>query len=140
MANQASDDVSVIDGSTNKVVGLIKVGTNPISLSLDTKNNKIYVANQASDDVSVIDGSTNKVSLQIPVKLSPKILSYSPYHESFYLINWENYTVDIIDNSNVTSMVIYNTKGIEIPYYTILGISFFIFLLNTISYRLSLLF
>jgi YVTN family beta-propeller protein len=49
--------ISVIDGSTNKVVANVTLGSLPKGISLNPKTNLVYVPD-AEGDVQVIDGST----------------------------------------------------------------------------------
>src|ERR1051325_7442360 len=69
VTNHDAASVSVIDGSTNKVIATISVGKDPIGIAFDPANGYVYVANceGASTSVSVIDGSTNKVIANISV-------------------------------------------------------------------------
>jgi YVTN family beta-propeller protein len=50
----ADDDVSVVSGSTEKVVHTIPVGHHPDAVAVDPATHTVYVANNADDDVSVI--------------------------------------------------------------------------------------
>jgi YVTN family beta-propeller protein len=65
----ASDTVSVIDGSTNKVIANIPVDDRPVGVAFDSANGDVYVANigSGSATVSVIDGLTNQVIDAIPI-------------------------------------------------------------------------
>jgi len=72
VANQVSNDVSVIDGATNAVVATIPVGAGPAGVGVNTTTNRIYVDSEASQSVSVIDGTLgspteNTVIATIPV-------------------------------------------------------------------------
>src|SRR5262245_2092878 len=69
VANTNSANVSVIDTTTNAVVGMpITVGTSPQSVGVDTIVHRAYVANGGSSSVSVIDTTTNAVvGTPIPV-------------------------------------------------------------------------
>ncbi|MBV9437051.1 MAG: beta-propeller fold lactonase family protein, partial [Acidobacteria bacterium] len=64
VANQGSDSVSVIDGTTNTVVSTVALSATangvrgPRAITIDTAANLIYVADEASQDLAVIDGGT----------------------------------------------------------------------------------
>ena len=57
VTNIDNDTVSVIDVSTNTVIGTINVGNAPDSITFDSSNNRVYVVNSDDDTVSVIDAS-----------------------------------------------------------------------------------
>ena len=59
VANILSDDVSVIESSTNTVISTVEVGDGPSALAFNPSNDKIYVTNPVSDDVSVIQRTTS---------------------------------------------------------------------------------
>jgi hypothetical protein len=50
-----SDNVSVIDGSTNTVVATVPVGPGAGGMAVNPTTNRVYVANAADDTVSVIE-------------------------------------------------------------------------------------
>lgn len=57
VVNEGSNNVSVIDGATNKVIGTVAVGSAPDAMSFDPANDNVYVANYLSDNVSVFNAS-----------------------------------------------------------------------------------
>ena len=58
VANEGSNTVSVIDGSTNAVTATVTVGTNPYDVGVNPSTNTIYVANEGSASVSVLTQAT----------------------------------------------------------------------------------
>jgi YVTN family beta-propeller protein len=72
VVNNASGDVSVIDTSTNTVIGSpITVGDRPRGVTVTPDSGKVYVANEFSNSVSVIATATNTVIATIPVMTLP---------------------------------------------------------------------
>jgi YVTN family beta-propeller protein len=69
VANFSSANVTVIDTTTNTVVGTpIPVGTNPHGVGVDPTVHRAYVANDGANSVTVIDTTTNTVvGAPIPV-------------------------------------------------------------------------
>ena len=62
VTNTADDTVSVINTTTNTVVGSpIRVGNVPNDIAYDPENKRMYVVNRDDDTVSVIDTTTNTV-------------------------------------------------------------------------------
>jgi YVTN family beta-propeller protein len=58
VANQGTDNVTVIDCATNTIVGSIAVGSLPEGIAYDKQNGFIYVADAASDTISIIGPAT----------------------------------------------------------------------------------
>ena len=72
IANVISNNVSVIDTSTNTVVGTpILVGDSPSLVAVAPDGKHAYVTNLASNNVSVIDTTTNTVAATVPVGSNP---------------------------------------------------------------------
>ena len=81
IANVGPGTVSVIDGSTNKVIDTITEpqGQTPRDLAFDSNNGYIYTADVYSNTVSVIDGKTNKLLTSIPTGgLTTDGVAYDP--------------------------------------------------------------
>lgn len=66
-ANYRSDDVIVIDGSTNSISKL-DISRTPYDVVTDPATDRIFVANGGLDTVSVIDGSKVAAARKSPVK------------------------------------------------------------------------
>jgi YVTN family beta-propeller protein len=95
--------VSVIDGSTDRLITEIKVGNFPSGLSVDPEINKIYVTNSRSDTVSVIDGSTNSIAATIMVGDKPNTVAIDTTEEGVdslvFVANSDSDMVSVIDAS-----------------------------------------
>ncbi|MHB1742283.1 MAG: YVTN family beta-propeller repeat protein [Thermoplasmataceae archaeon] len=85
-----SNVVSVINGTTNKVIRNISVGSYPTGIAFDSLNGNIYVANLLSGFVSVINGTTNKVSQSIRVGLGSGEVAVDNFNGNIYVTNGAN--------------------------------------------------
>jgi len=66
VTNTNDNTVSVINGTTGKVIGKpIPVGKDPTGIGVNRFTNTIYVANTGDNSVSVIDGAGNKVVARV---------------------------------------------------------------------------
>ena len=61
VANDSTENVSVIDTSTNKVVSIVPVGLTPRGVAITPDGAFAYVTNEADSTVSVINTATNAV-------------------------------------------------------------------------------
>ena len=83
-----TNNVSVIDTATNRVITTIPVGQNPYGVAVTPDGSKVYVANETSNNVSVIDTATNTViGSAIPVGISPDGVAVTPDGSKVYVSN-----------------------------------------------------
>jgi YVTN family beta-propeller protein len=67
-ANCGSNNITVIDGSTNTVVTVTDSSAiEPIAIAINSATNKIYIANASSDNISVISGSAPATTFTLSV-------------------------------------------------------------------------
>ncbi|KKH49928.1 PKD domain-containing protein [Methanosarcina sp. 1.H.A.2.2] len=99
IANEESNNISVIDTTTNKVTATISVGSNPIGVAINPDGTKIYVVNSHSNDVSIIDTATNTVKATVPVGRSPQGVAISSNGKKLYVANRVSNTISVIDTA-----------------------------------------
>ena len=87
VANHGSKNVSVIDGATNSVIAMIKVGTRPRGVAVDPSTNRVFVSNETSNTVSVIDGATNSLITTVPVGNGPSGVGVDDITHRVYVTN-----------------------------------------------------
>jgi YVTN family beta-propeller protein/autotransporter-associated beta strand protein len=79
IANAGSNDVSVINTTTNVVVGSpITVGSQPVAVAVTPDGKYVYVTNNASNKISVIDAATNTVVGSITLGSQPAGVAITP--------------------------------------------------------------
>lgn len=61
IANDSSNNVTVIDGATNDTTTVF-AGDMPYAAAVNPVTNRVYVANRGSDNVTVIDGEDNSTT------------------------------------------------------------------------------
>jgi YVTN family beta-propeller protein len=109
VANNASNNVSVIDGSTDIVVDVIEVEKEPSAVAVNPVTNKVYVTNWNSQSVSVIDGSTQKILATIDVGMCPGAITINPNTNRIYVANVGSQNVSVIDGSSNSIVATINT-------------------------------
>lgn len=102
VANSGSNNISVIDGTSNSVVATIADpnAAAPVAVAVNPTTNTIYVANLHSDNVTVIDGATGSVIETIPVGTSPSGVAVDSQTNFTYVANAGNSQTS--DSGNVT--------------------------------------
>ena len=99
VTNCRSNNVSVISGTTGKVIGAINVGRQPRGIAFDSSNGNLYVANFESSFVSVINGTTNKAIGSIPVGSFPSMAAFVPSNGNLYIANCGSNNVSVINGA-----------------------------------------
>ena len=80
--------INALPAYADAVIGTVNVGSNPISVDINTSTNKIYVANRGDNTVTVIDGSTNMDIATIPfvdVGNLPSSMAINPVTNKIYV-------------------------------------------------------
>jgi YVTN family beta-propeller protein len=114
-ANWASNDVSVINTTTDNVTATVPVGSNPFAIAVNPDGTKAYVTNYASNTVSVIDTATDTVIATVPVGSYVRGIAVSPDEAKVYVANWIGYdALSVIDT--VTNVVIANVPVGSAPW------------------------
>lgn len=109
VANSNSNNVSVIDGKTNTIIGTVTVGSGPLSVGVNPTTNRIYVANFGSNNVTVIDGNTNAVITIITVSTNPRGVGVNPITNRIYVANFGSNNVSVINgfsNAVITNIMV----------------------------------
>lgn len=103
VANFDGGNVSVIDGQTNTVKGMIPVGGGPFGVAVNDATGKVYVTNNADDTMSVIDSNTDivigsAITVTAGSGVSARGLDVNPITNKIYVAT--EYDSDIINVIN----------------------------------------
>ena len=99
VANRFSDDVSVVDTSTNSVVATVQVGDLPIGVAVGPDRARAYVTNFVGNSVSVIDISNNSVVATVAVGTGPNHPTVTPDGTRLYVPNGSSDNVSVVDTA-----------------------------------------
>jgi YVTN family beta-propeller protein len=102
VANETSNNVSVIKTSTNSVVKTVTVGSEPYDVAITPNGGYAYVTNQDSDNVSVIKTSTDTVVKTVTVGGDPEGVAITPNGSYAYVTNAGSNNVSVIKTSTNT--------------------------------------
>jgi YVTN family beta-propeller protein len=107
VTNGASNNVTIIQSSDNKIIGYVDVGIDPVSAVYDPVNEHIYVANHISNNVSIISNTT--IYKSIPLGKSPPAhpleLVYDSLNEHVYVADNTPKNITIISNTSIFSSI-----------------------------------
>jgi YVTN family beta-propeller protein len=100
VANSGSDNLLVINGTTNAVVATVSVSGNPVAVAVNSNTNRIYVAMaNASNVVSVIDGDSNTLVTTLNVGNGPVAVAVNPNTNRIYIANRTGRNISVIDGA-----------------------------------------
>jgi YVTN family beta-propeller protein len=109
-------NVSIIDPSTDQVMGSIPVGYTPNGIAYDPANNELYVANEGTHNVTVISGADNRSVANITTPNGPSAILFDPATNQVFTANYwaPDGTVTVI--STLTNTVVANVTVGTYPF------------------------
>ncbi len=103
--NSGSDDVTLIDITTNTVTATVPVGRDPSGVAVHPSGNRAYVANSGDNTVSVVEAATARVIATIPVGTSPFAVAMHPTGDLAYVTVSEGLLVIDTTTNTFASLV-----------------------------------
>lgn len=118
ITNQGTDDVSVIDIFSNKVIKTIPVGDGPFSIGVSPDNKLVYVGNRIGRSISVISVSSLVVVDTIPIGDRPFGVAVSPDSSRVYVVTNNTGSLKIIRTSDNTIIgdfpIVFNPQAVAV--------------------------
>ena len=99
VANEGSDDVTVIDGATDGTT-TVPIGPHPVAVAVNPATNKVYVA--VATGVTVIDGTTH-VTTTLTAGTGPAALAVNAVTNKVYVANHDSDSVTVIDGTTLSA-------------------------------------
>jgi PQQ-dependent catabolism-associated beta-propeller protein len=96
VTNEKSDNVTVLQAITHKLLGTISVGQRPRGIAVSRDGRRIFVANSNSNNLSVIDSKTLKVLDTLPAGVDPEGMTVDQ-RGLIYVVNENASALTIID-------------------------------------------
>ena len=87
VANLGSDDVSVIDVSSNEVIATVPVGNDPNGVAVSADGERVYVTNFLSNDISVLDATAQVAIGALVAGDGPVGIAVDPDGQHLYVAN-----------------------------------------------------
>ena len=95
-----SAEVTVLNASTNSIIGEISVGETPHSEAMSPDGTRLAVTSFNGNEVFLISTATDKMIAQIPVGRNPLDIAYSPDGRYLFTTNNEDSTVTVISTAD----------------------------------------
>jgi YVTN family beta-propeller protein len=123
--------VSVINGTTNTIVGNIHVGKNPQAIVYNPASGFLYVANTLSNTLSIINGTSNSLVGSIPVGdfpgKNPTGIAANSINNTVYVTNMGSNTVSVINGTSnvvVENVTLNTSEGVGRGFFSPAGIAY----------------
>jgi len=91
--------LTVVNGSTNAIVGTIPVGSMPTAVAYDGAAGTIVVANTGSDNVSIVSAATGVVLRSVPVGGGPDAIDYDASNGYLYVANFASDNLTVLNGT-----------------------------------------
>ena len=93
--------VSSSHTTSQKVVGSVHVGANPLGVAVDPDSRHAFVTNFSENSVSVIDTASGKLIKNVPVGQNPASVAVFPRDHFAFVTNYYGNTVSVIDTRSL---------------------------------------
>ena len=97
--DRSADGIGVFDVAENKLVKLIKSGTDPEEFALSKDGSLLYVSNEDAALASIVDLSTDEIIKSLPVAGEPEGVTLTPDGSFVYVTSEEEGKLFVIDTA-----------------------------------------
>ncbi len=97
-----TNNVTVIDGYTNRVVAVLRLPGNALPGVFDSANGDLYFPAESAGKVSVVSGATDRILANLTVGASPVMPTYVPANGEIYVPNLYSANISVISGGNNT--------------------------------------
>jgi YVTN family beta-propeller protein len=102
VVNSWSNNVSVLDGRSLRVITTISTGLRSLAVAV-SEEHQVYVVNSDSDNITVIDGQTLRVLGVVPLSLLPSAMAVHPDTGRLYVACASTNSVFVVDGGRVVA-------------------------------------
>lgn len=104
VANAGSNNITVINGSTNSATATIPVGSyhTPVSVVYDSAQKELFVSEQATNSLTVISGTNNSILANVSVGNYPGPMAYDPVSNEVFVVNEGTNNISVVNCSDLT--------------------------------------
>jgi YVTN family beta-propeller protein len=97
----SADGIAVVDTRANKLLEILKAGSDPEQFDISKDGKRLFVANEDVATTSVVDVASGKVIQRIPVGREPEGVVLAPNGRWVLVTNESDNAVSVIDTSTL---------------------------------------
>src|ERR1700729_703269 len=95
--DKSADGIGVFDVAQNKVVRIIKGGSDPENFDISKDGTQIYVSNEDEAAVSIVDIASGKVAKSLKLGAQPEGVKVTPDGKNVWVTSEETGTIAVLD-------------------------------------------
>ncbi|MCI4319676.1 MAG: YncE family protein [Thermoplasmata archaeon] len=100
VTNVNAGNVSIVNTTTNAVVGSLFVGGSPYGIVFDPSNGEFYVANSGGSNVTVVNAATDRTVANLPAGTGPSAILYDARNSEMFVANYRSSNVTVINTTS----------------------------------------
>jgi YVTN family beta-propeller protein len=98
--NANTANLSVINATTNTIVGSVYVGGSPYGIVFDPTNGELYVANFGGGNVTVVNAATERPVANLRAGTDPTAILFDPVSSEVFVANYLSNNVTVINTTS----------------------------------------
>ena len=107
VSNEKDNTITVLDGSSYKVIATVPVGARPRGIVLSKDGKSLYICTSDADHIEELDLTTLTVKRTLPSNPDPEYMALSHDGKTLYVANENNSEVSVLDvaSARITSEI-----------------------------------
>lgn len=97
--DKSADGIGVFDVAQQKLLKVIKAGSDPENFALSHDGKLLYVSNEDISGVSIVDLTTDKLLVTLPTGAEPEGVEMSPNGKFVYVTSEDDGSVAVVDTA-----------------------------------------
>ncbi len=107
-SERGSNSLAAMNITDNKIIYTLQVGSSPLGLFFNAKNEILYIADSGSNVVSELYAPSGRVVGKINVGNNPQLMAYDSVNETLFVSNWGSNNVTVINT--ITNTPVANVR------------------------------
>ncbi|MBD92709.1 MAG: hypothetical protein CL482_00415 [Acidobacteria bacterium] len=106
--DRAADGVGIVDIAEQRVVNVLRAGTDPEQIAVSADGTRVFVANEDAALASIVDIATGDIVAELPVGGEPEGVTLSPDGRWVYVTSENDSQVTVIDAAALEVVTVFD--------------------------------